>query len=225
MDKQQGIIVAAVGGAVGCFVLAGLAGAFFFFGMRTTSTPPPVPPSPPAIPAPAAGFLHYTHAIDCRANPQLTLTSFGIDYPAGYQVMPCTQQQPSPWSYVTFHRETPAGAEQVTVSWGHGAVTPDLLGQAADDLVRQLGAPATRELGRAPLAARGGALTRRDSAFDIPATIGPFVPGTYVFRQVYVPRQPEGVSVMLLAPAPGGEAAALGATEPTLRTIVESVTF
>lgn len=230
MDRQQGLILAGVGAGLGCLIIGGLAVGFVFFVGARDGGSAAVPPSPPpatvpSSPSPTPGFLHYDHRANCLANPQLILPSFGVAYPAGYQVMPCTQQSPSPWSYVTFHRETPEGAEQVTVSWGHGQVTPQLLGQAADDLVRQLGAPATRELGTAPFPARGASLVRRDSAFDVPATVGPFLPGTYVFRQVYVPRQPEGVSLMLLAPARGGEPAALAATESTLRTIVESVTF
>lgn len=224
MDKQQKMIVAGVGGAAGCLVLLALGGALIFFAGASRDSGASVVP-PQGAPSATPGFLRYSHALNCRANAQLVLPSFTVDYPAGYQVMPCTQQSPSPWSYVTFHRETPSGAEQVTVSWGHGAVTPDLLGQAADDLVRQLGAPTTRELDRAPLMARVASLVRRDSAFDVPRTVGPFTPGTYIFRQVYIPRQPEGATLMMLAPAPAGEAAALAATEPTLRTIVESFTF
>ncbi len=227
MDRQQGLILAGVGAGLGCLIIGGLAVGFVFFVGARDSGPSVAPPSPavPTSPSATPGYLHYDHGLNCLANPQLVLPSFGVDYPVGYQVMPCTQQSPSPWSYVTFHRETPAGAEQLTVSWGHGAVTPDLLGQAADDLVRQLGAQPTRELGRAPLMARGGSLVRRDSAFDVPTTIGPFVPGTYIFRQVYVPREPEGLTLMMLAPARGGEAAALAATDTTFRTVLESITF
>ena len=226
MEKKQGMVIAAVG-AVGCVVLLAFVGVLGFFLMRARTEPPSasVRPAAPAAPAATAGYVRYAHSANCLANANLVLPSFTVDYPVGYQVMPCTQQAPSPWSYVTFHRETPAGAEQITVSWGHGAVTPDLLGQAADDLVRQLGAPATRELGRAPFAARGAQLVRRDAAFDVPRTVGPFLPGTYVFRQAYLPRQPEGATIMLLAPARGGEQAALAATEPTLRAVVESFTF
>jgi len=225
MDGNKGLIVAVVGGGLGCLLVLGAAAGVGFYMMGSRAPSAPAASTPAAVPGGTPGYLRYAHAVGCRANANLVLPSFTVDYPAGYQVMPCTQQAPSPWSYVTFHRETPQGAEQITVGWGHGKVTPDLLGQAADDLVRQLGAPATRELGRAPLAARGGSLVRRDSAFDIPQTIGPFLPGTYVLRQVYLPREPEGATIMLLAPARGGEPAALAATEPTLRTVVESFTF
>lgn len=226
MDKNKGIIIAVVGGGLGCLLVLGAAAAVGIYMMRSSSpSSGPVATAPAAVPGGTPGYLRYAHGTNCLANANLVLPSFTIDYPAGYEVMPCTQQTPSPWSYVTFHRETPQGGEQITVSWGHGQVTPDLLGQAADDLVRQLGAPATRELDRKPFAARGASLVHRDSAFDVPRTIGPFLPGTYVFRQVYLPREPEGATLMMLAPARGGEQAALAATEPTLRTVVESFTF
>jgi hypothetical protein len=220
-------IIALVAG-LGCLgVLALGFGAYMILpGSGSTSVPVAAPVIAPASPAPA-GWATYVHATPCDRNPELVLTHFTVNRPVGYQILPCQEQQPRPWGYVTFHRATPQGADQITVSYANGPISVDLLAGAADDLVRQLGAQPTRVLDTAPFVGRGASLLRRDSAFDVPQPLGPFTPGTYVLRQVTVPNPagPQGLLVQVIAPAPSGEAAALGATSGPLSQLVESIRY
>ncbi|MEM9070609.1 MAG: hypothetical protein AAGE52_19035, partial [Myxococcota bacterium] len=78
-----------------------------------------------------------------------------------------------------------------------------------------------------PLPTSRGSFMRRDSAFDVPERLGPFAPGTYVYRQVVVPNPngPHGIMTTVIYPAIGGEAAALLSTEGDLLQTIESIRF
>ncbi|MAQ15237.1 MAG: hypothetical protein CMN30_10645 [Sandaracinus sp.] len=226
MSKPSTGLLVAIAAGGGCLVLLlALLGVGLFMGYRDISAR--ATPAPPVLPAPAAapGYLRYEHAGRCPNNPELVLERFVVEYPADHRPLACWTQTPRPWSYVTFVEETPEGSEQVTIAWSRGAVTPDLLAQAADDLARQLGAGPTTEVDRTPFVARGGALVRRDGTFTVPATIGPFLPGTYLFRQVEVPGPVAGVNVTTIVPVRESLEATRTRSEPLMRHLVETLAF
>lgn len=230
-DKKVILIVVAAVAGLGCCGVTALFG-LGMWGASVASSPvvAPMPPAVPTTPMPnAPGWASYPFAANCSgANPNLRLQRLTVAYPTTHTVLPCTEQQPRPWAYVTFHHEGPSGAavSQWTVGYASGPVDFNLLAQAADDLSRQLNAGATVSVRQDQIQARGAALLRRDSTFTVAAAMGAFVPGTYIYRQVVVPNPngPDGVMLTYVAPSTNPQAD-LAANEPDLRRVIDSIVF
>ncbi len=232
-DKKLLIIVAAVIGGLGCCGVLGIVGlGFFGAAMAPTVAAPPTgtPVTAPAVPvAPAAGWTQYSFAANCTAgNPNLRLGSFQVAYPTSHTVLACTEQQPRPWAYVTFHHEGPTGAatSQWTVGYASGPVDFNLLAQAADDLSRQLNAGATIAVRQDQMLARGSSLLRRDSTFHVQSAMGTFQPGQYIYRQVVIPKPGSADGLMLTyVAATTNPQADFAANDADLQRVVESIVF
>ena len=244
-NKQNTWLIAGVVGCIGCgALLVGLFGLFIFGWTLIPKTPPSpaIAPSPvvspapvvapataPHIPAPPPpGWISYTHSARCSRNPDLRLEHFSVARPVAWAVLPCEQQQPTPFGYVNFNQQTPEGVmlAQATLSFARIAQL-SMLQQSADQLIQQLNATASTELDTSPLMARGLALLRRDATFRVPQDLGGFRAGEFVIRQVVVPNPVdiEGLSITYIAPAPQGGPRALESSEPDLSRFVESIRF
>lgn len=243
-DKKALKIVAGVVGCLGCFgvvVLGGLMG--FGYWASTTALPssypttPMAPPIAPPVAAPGyvspptpAGWSQYQHSGVCPNNGNLRLQQFTTAYPGMYKVLRCQEQEPRPWSYVTFHLEDAAGNadRQITLGYARGFPTQDMMQAAAAQVVGQLGAPAPRLIDANPFAARGASLLQRNAAFTVPTPTGVFQPGTYLIRQVVVPGagfNPEGLTVTLIHRVTTTEEAAVVESNVTLQHAVSSIQF
>jgi hypothetical protein len=243
-DKKIIKIVLAVFGCLGCAgaaVLLALVGLGFWASSQAVvpMAPPITPPgplvAPPALtpfvtpPAPP-GWTPFAHAVQCPNNTNLRLTQFRAAYPPMYKVMPCQQQQPRPWSYVTFHLEDPSGAadKQITLGYARGIPNQQILESVATQLAGQLGAPPPRLLGNAPFVARGQGLLRRDSVFTVPTTLGTFAPGSYLMRQLLVSGtglNAEGILITLVHRVRTTEPAALLESNAALLQTANSIQF
>lgn len=244
--KRNLKIILGVLGCVGCLGVLGvfaLTGVGFWIGSVAPPSPPsmphtvpapvpPVPPTPqPAPPTPApGGWTTYEHTAPCPNNPNLRLARFRASYPAGYIVLPCQDQEPRPWSYVTFHLEDAAGNadKQLTLAHSHGAPTQAMLAEVTRQFVSQLGAAPPRELNVEPLEARSTRLMRRDAIFHVPSAMGVFAPGAYLNRQVVVPgpgAPAEGIIVQIIHRVRTNEEDALAESDETLMRAVASIEF
>ena len=229
-DRNAILIVVGLVAGLGCCGVVGIVGLGFWGAAMTPVVPPTSPPiAAPVAPAVAPGWASYAFAADCSArNPNLRLRRLTVTYPTTHTVLPCPQQHPRPWAYVTFHLEGASGEalSQWTVSNASGMVDFDVLARAADGLAAEIGAPPTQPIRQDQLAARGTSLLRRDSTFTVPATRGAFVPATYIYRQVVVPNPtaPDGVVVTYVA-VTTNPTADLAANDADLMRVLESIAF
>lgn len=247
-DKGTVKIVLALVGCLGCVGVL-LLFAVFGFGFLASSTgpmtpitppmmpigPPPVAPPSPTLgvdfvtPSAPPGWAAYAHSAPCPANPNLRLTHFQAAYPATFNVMPCQEQEPRPWSYVTFHLEVDGVAEQqITLGFARGFPTQQILADVATQLVSQLGAPPPRLVDASPFVARGTSLLRRDSVFEMTTTTGVFAPGSYLLRQVVVLSAgpgTEGVMVTLVQRIRTTEAETVVQSNASLLHTVNSIEY
>lgn len=243
-DKKTAQIVAGVVGCLGCagvILVIGVFGIGFFASSRRAGPPPapPMVPMAPVAPTEAPAFVApptppdwspYQHSAACPNNNNLRLQQFGAAYPGVYKVLPCQQQEPRPWSYVTFHLEDMDGhaQRQITLGFARGFPTQAMMESAAAQVVGQLGAPAPRLIDTNIFSARGTSLLQRNAAFTVPSATGVFQAGAYLIRQVVVPGEglhPEGITVTVIHRVDTTEEAAIAESGVTLQHAVSSIQF
>ncbi|MFK8000396.1 MAG: hypothetical protein AB8H86_12410 [Polyangiales bacterium] len=243
-DKKTAQIVAGVVGCLGCAGLVLVVGVFgigVFVSSSPSMTPvaPPMVPMAPVVPTQPPAFAppptppdwsQYQHASVCPNNNNLRLSQFRAAYPGMYKVLPCEEQEPRPWSYVTFHLEDAEGhaQRQITLGFARGFPTQAMMESAAAQVVAQLGAPAPRLIDTSPFSARGASLLQRNASFTVPSARGVFQAGTYLIRQVVVPGQglhPEGITVTVIHRVDTTEEVAIAESGVTLQHAVSSIQF